>query len=234
MLLARRPPEPEVMDRGDLDPALHDAALAGLSRLNRWAGTARMLWPPIASLARSAPGPLELLDVAAGAGDVAVALLRRARAAGVPLHATALDRSATALAHAARRAAQQGVPLRLVQADGLAPGGLPLRADVVTCSLFLHHLDERQAVLFLRSLAAATRRLLLLGDLRRSAAGLLLAATASRLATRSPVVHADAPASVRNAYSASEVAALAARAGLLGAELRRAFPQRLLLTWRPP
>jgi 2-polyprenyl-3-methyl-5-hydroxy-6-metoxy-1,4-benzoquinol methylase len=233
MLLARRPPQAEIMDEPDLDPAVHDAALDGLARLNAWAGSARPFWPPLAALARGAPGPLHVLDVAAGAGDVAVALARRARRAGLPLRVTATDRSATALAHAARRAARHGVPLEVVQADALAPGGLPLRADAVICSLFLHHLDEERAVAFLRAAAAAARRLLLVADLRRSAAGLLLAAGASHLATRSPVVHADAASSVRNAYAPREVAALAARAGLARAVVRRTFPQRLLLAWSP-
>jgi hypothetical protein len=165
---------------------------------------------------------------------VPLALLARARAAGRPLRATALDRSATALAHAAQRAAAAGLPLAVVQGDALAPGGLPLRADVVTSSLFLHHLAEDEAVAFLRAAAAAARRLLLVADLRRGAAGLALAWSASRLATRSAVVHADAPASVRNAFTLEEVAALAERAGLAGARVVRRFPQRLLLVWRRP
>jgi len=71
-------------------------------------------------------------------------------------------------------------------------------------------------------------------DLRRTRAGLALATLASRMATRSAVVHADAPASVRNAWTPAEAAALAARAGLSGARVRRAFPQRWLLEWSPP
>ena len=231
-LLARRH-APEVMDGPGLDPAAHDHALAGLARLNRWAGADRILWPPLADLLAQAAAPVSLLDVAAGAGDVPLALLARARAAGHALQATALDRSATALAHAARRAAAQGQPLAVVQADALAPGGLPLRADVVTCSLFLHHLSEHEAVDFLRGAAGAARRLLLVSDLHRGATGLALAFAASRLATRSAGVHADAPASVRNAFTTAEVGALARRAGLRDARVVRRFPQRLLLSWRP-
>ena len=234
MSLLLRRHEPEVMDGAALDPAAHDHALSGLARLNRWAGSDRILWPPLAELLAGADVPLQLLDVAAGAGDVPLALLARARAAGRPLRATALDRSATALAHAARRAAEAGLPLSVVQGDALAPGGLPLRADVVTSSLFLHHLAEDEAVAFLRAAAAAARRLLLVADLRRGTAGLALAWSASRLATRSAVVHADAPASVRNAFTLEEVAALAQRAGLHGAQVVRRFPQRLLLSWRRP
>ena len=147
MLLARRPPQAEIMDGPGLDPALHEAALDGLARLNAWAGSARPFWPPVAALLRRSPDSLLLLDVAAGAGDLPVALALRARRAGLPLRVAAVDRSATALAHAARRAARHGVGLPVIQADALAPGGLPLQADIVTCSLFLHHLDEEQVTM---------------------------------------------------------------------------------------
>ncbi len=229
-----RTPAAEAMDASDLDPRRHEQALAGLVRLNRWSGVARLLWPEVARAARAAHGTIELLDVAAGAGDVPVALARRARAAGLPLRVTALDRSATALEHAARRARAAGVELHTLQADALAPGGLPCRADVVTCSLFLHHLDPDAAPRLLRAAADAARRRLLVCDLRRSRAGLALAATASHLASRSPVVHADAPASVRNAWTPTEALELAARAGLQGARVRHVFPQRWLLSWSPP
>jgi len=61
-----------------------------------------------------------------------------------------------------------------------------------------------------------------------------LALAVPRLLSRSPVVHADAPASARAAWSPAELADLAARAGLAGAKVRRRFPQRMLLTWTRP
>jgi len=233
MSLARTPAA-EAMDAPGLDPRAHEHALAGLARLNRWSLVARLLWPEVRRAALAGAAPLELLDVACGAGDVPLALALRARAAGLALRITALDRSATALAHAARRARAAGIELHARQADALAPAGLPAQADVVTCSLFLHHLDPDAATHLLRVAAAATRRRLLVCDLRRTHAGLCLAAAASRLATRSDVVHADATASVRNAWTPAEARALAARAGLHGARVRHAFPQRWLLAWSPP
>lgn len=229
-----RTPAAEAMDAPDLDPHVHERALDGLARLNRWSLVARLLWPELRRAARATAGPLELLDVACGAGDVPVALARRARAAGLSVRVTALDRSATALAHAARRARAAGVELRTLQADALSPAGLPVRADVVTCSLFLHHLDPDAASRLLAAAAAAAGRRLLACDLSRTRAGLLLAAAASRLATRSAVVRGDAPASVRNAFTPAEALELARRAGLRDVQVRRAFPQRWLLAWSPP
>src|SRR4051794_18885315 len=95
------------MDRPDLPVALHEHALRGLTRLNRWSGSARILRPPLRRLAAEIGGrPLRLLDVACGAGDVLVALARRGRPA---FELRGLDVSPTALDHARRRAASAGV-----------------------------------------------------------------------------------------------------------------------------
>ena len=68
--------------------------------------------------------------------------------------------------------------------------------DVVTCSLFLHHLDDEQAVAFLRWAAATAAHQVLVNDLERSGLGLALAHVAVRLLTTSDVVHTDGPRSV--------------------------------------
>ena len=68
-------------------------------------------------------------------------------------------------------------------------------------------------------------------DLRRTAMGLALAYLASRVATSSDVVRYDAPASVRSAYTPEEALALAERAGLRSATVRRVWPQRYVLEW---
>jgi hypothetical protein len=52
------------------------------------------------------------------------------------------------------------------------------------------------------------------------------------LLSRSPIVHFDGPVSVQGAFGLQEVQTLAARAGLLGATLRRSWPERYLLSWR--
>jgi hypothetical protein len=68
-------------------------------------------------------------------------------------------------------------------------------------------------------------------DLDRTAAGLALAWAASRLLTRSPVVHLDATASVRAAWTPEEALAMARDAGIERPRVDRAWPQRWLLRW---
>jgi 2-polyprenyl-3-methyl-5-hydroxy-6-metoxy-1,4-benzoquinol methylase len=219
------------MDRPDLPAPLHEEALDGLARLNRFSGSDRILWRPIRRLAAQCPDrPLRILDVACGAGDVLVGLACRAGHAGISLDLHGIDFSPTAITHARRRGAAVGVSLHLREADALA-GPLPDGFDVVTCSLFVHHLTDEQALDLLRRMAAATRRLILVNDLRRSVSGWLLAVTACQLLTRSPVVHADGPLSVARAFTTAEVYSVAERAGLCGVTVERRWPFRFLLTW---
>jgi hypothetical protein len=69
-------------------------------------------------------------------------------------------------------------------------------------------------------------------DLRRTRRGLWLAELAARTLTRSPVVRADGPASVRAAFTIAEVTALARRSGLGCVRVRRSWPQRWTLIAR--
>jgi 2-polyprenyl-3-methyl-5-hydroxy-6-metoxy-1,4-benzoquinol methylase len=231
-LLESRHLVPERMD----DPALpaheHDRALADLARLNSLARSAAILWPTVRAELRRAAAQRRVatvMDVATGSGDIPVALDRMARAERLEARWIGVDASAHALARARDRASCAGTALELHQADATRP--LPVRADVVISSLFLHHLTEAQAIAALRAMRGAAVHALAVSDLRRSGPGLALAWTASRVLSRSPVVHFDAVASVRGAFSEREMIGLAREAGLEGASIRRAWPQRMVLHW---
>jgi 2-polyprenyl-3-methyl-5-hydroxy-6-metoxy-1,4-benzoquinol methylase len=221
---------PEWMDRPDLSPACHVAALRGLARINWWSRSAGILWPPLAALARRLGRPLRVLDVATGAGDVPLRLWRRAARAGLDFRIDGCDLSPTAVAYARDAADRAGAAVHFFQHDALN-GAPPPGYDAVVNSLFLHHLDEAEAVTFLRRLAGAAEFLVLVNDLERSAMGLALAHVAVRLLSRSAVVHYDGPRSVMGAFTRVEALALAERAGLYEATAEWRWPFRYLLTW---
>jgi 2-polyprenyl-3-methyl-5-hydroxy-6-metoxy-1,4-benzoquinol methylase len=223
--LARRDRIPELMDDPGLDPALHREALAGLARLNRFSGSVGVLWPAIRAAASSASRPLRVLDVATGSGDVPFGLWKRATAAGLSLELHACDISEIALADARRTES----PIRFFWHDAIHDP-LPAGFDVVTCSLFLHHLSEEDAVTLLERMAAAGR-MVLVNDLARSRLNYVAVWIATRVLSRSTVVRFDGPASVRSAFSPREALALAERAGLRNANVGRRFPCRYLLEW---
>jgi SAM-dependent methyltransferase len=216
---------PELMDDPGLDPAEHRRALAALARINRVTDSAGVLWPAIRNLARELGRTVRVLDVATGSGDVPTRLLAKAKHAGVPLEVAGCDISPTAIAEAER---QGGV--RFFVHDALRDP-LPLGFDVVTCSLFLHHLGEDDAVALLANMSNAARHLVLVNDLARSRFNYCAVWVACRLLTRSCVVRFDGAASVRSAFTPREALALAERAGLRGATVRAKFPCRYLLSW---
>jgi SAM-dependent methyltransferase len=230
--LGERRHRPEVMDQPGLEETRHVQALRGLERINAWSGSAGILWAPIRGLAReTGRKSLRVLDVASGAGDVAVALWRRGRRAGLRLYIDGWDISPRAVAYARARAAAAGADVHFSQEDALA--GAPVTAyDVVVSSLFLHHLDEGQAVELLRRMAGAARHLVLVNDLVRCAPGLVLAHLGTRLLSACDVVHTDGPRSVEAAFTPAEARALADRAGLAGARVAWRWPFRFLLTWK--
>ncbi len=234
--------QPEWMDRDDLDPAMHRQALRGLARLNYFSGGSAVLWSAIRR-ELFPHGPNTLLDVATGSGDLPLGLATRARRAGIPLAITATDKSELALSEARVASAKAGFSgegiqtLEWVLADALESESTPCLPagpfDIVTCSLFLHHLTEEQAEKLLGQLAARTRRLLLVNDLDRSRWGGAVVWLASRLLSRSPVVRFDGPASMGGAFTRWEASALAARSGLRGASVSWRWPCRWLLEYRP-
>jgi 2-polyprenyl-3-methyl-5-hydroxy-6-metoxy-1,4-benzoquinol methylase len=219
------------MDDPGLDPAEHRRALAGLARLNAWSRSAAILWPAIRALAESADRAVRVLDVATGAGDVPIALCQRAQRSGVLLELLGCDVSPIAVAEAQARARQAGVEVAFFQHDVLREP-LPGDFDAITCSLFLHHLSDEEAAELLQAMARAAERIVLVNDLARGRAGLVLAWLATRLLTTSPVVRVDGPRSVRAAFTPAEALVLAERAGLTGAKVERRWPCRFLLSWR--
>jgi 2-polyprenyl-3-methyl-5-hydroxy-6-metoxy-1,4-benzoquinol methylase len=232
--LASRDLQPELMDQPGLEDDRHRQALTGLARTNWLGGISRTLWRRIRRLraAEGAMSELSLCDIASGAGDVAVGLCRRAKRAGVKLRVTGYDISPCAVETAQARADGEGVDARFEIRDAMTTPLESLgRFDVVMCSTFLHHLTEEQAVEMLKRMAKMARRLVLVSDLERRRLGYVLAQVVVRLVTRSKVVHYDGPQSVAASFTAAEARALASRAGLANAEVRRTWPFRYLLSW---
>ncbi|HET8790870.1 MAG TPA: methyltransferase domain-containing protein [Modicisalibacter sp.] len=228
--LAQRQLEGELMDDPDVDSQAHVTALRGLRRINWVSRTADALWPSLARIARAhRGGTLRLLDIATGGGDVAIALARRARRDGVALDIEACDLSQTALHFATEEAARTNVPVRFFRLDALfeAPTA---RYDIITCTLFLHHLSDAQIVALLKKLAAQADHLVI-SDLLRSRSGHHLAYLGTRLLSTSRIVQVDGMRSVRAALTLPEAQALAKEAGLGDATFARHWPSRFLMTW---
>jgi ubiquinone/menaquinone biosynthesis C-methylase UbiE len=171
----------------------------------------------IRAIERFLPGvsnPL-ILDVAAGACDISEAL-----AGKIPCRIVVLDLNVRGL-----RLARKSWP---VVGDALA---LPFRDgtfDVVTASLFFHHLPDQDCVRVLAQMWRIAKRLVLVNDLHRHALAYFSIRALTALFSRSPMVRHDGPVSVLRAFRPKELLNIAKAAGV-PARVHRSFPYRLVL-----
>ncbi|HTS00929.1 MAG TPA: class I SAM-dependent methyltransferase, partial [Thermoanaerobaculia bacterium] len=126
--------------------------LAGyLAFVNRWLGATRA----VARELRGLPVPATLLDVGAGAGDIARDLARRYPG----LRPVAVDLSGALLALARDLPRVRGDARRLPFRDA--------SVDVVASTHLFHHLTDDEAVLALGEFARVARRRVVVSDLLR-------------------------------------------------------------------
>jgi len=185
----------EILDSNTCPPAEVENSLRDICRINRWFGgvaTTRNLIERVA--ASTGKKHFTMLEVAAGFGEVPQAAGRKLARQGITLDITYLDRMASHLKRGNRA----------VAADALA---LPFRDnsfDLVSCSLFAHHLEPQELAQFADEASRVSRCAVLVNDLIRHPLHLALVYAGFPL-MRSYVSRADGVASVRRAYVPSEV-----------------------------
>jgi ubiquinone/menaquinone biosynthesis C-methylase UbiE len=185
----------EILDSDLCPPPEAETSLRDLCRINRWFGgvaTTRSLVERVSS--STGQRHFSLLDVAAGLGEVPRIAASQLAKKGIILEITDLDRVPSHL--------QRGH--RALVADALA---LPFRDncfDLVSCSLFAHHLDALGLARFVDEASRVSRCAVLINDLIRHPLHLALVYAAFPL-MRSHVSRVDGVASVRRAYLPEEM-----------------------------
>lgn len=219
----RRVVIPELLDTDAGTPAEIRASLRDLRFINTCFGGVRTTTWLVEQATRQTGKPsLSLLEVAAGSGYVPertrAVLLRR----GIELRPTLLDRSPAHL-----NSSQPAIV-----GDALALPFGDASFDLVSCSLFAHHLEPEELLRFVREGLRVCRLALLINDLIRHPLHLLLVYAGFPL-YRSRLTRHDAVASVRRAYTVDEMRALLAGAGAARLQFSRHYLFRMgVLVWK--
>ncbi|MFK7820707.1 MAG: methyltransferase domain-containing protein [Planctomycetaceae bacterium] len=233
--LKHRRLQPELMDDPSLDRKLHEQALVGLRRVNSLSRTTTVFERAIVKsgvLDGSTSEPLRILDIACGGGDLVVQLANRLHRRGCSVEIDGCDISPVAIEVATQQARDTGCNrVNFFQHDVLQDT-LAQSYDVVMCSLFLHHLDESDALTLLAFMRQTASQLVLVDDLQRTRFGYWLAWTGCRLLSRCYVVHVDGPRSVEGAFTVAEAKGLALRAEWCEPKIDRHWPERFLMSCR--
>jgi SAM-dependent methyltransferase len=199
----RRVVIPELLDTDAGTSAEIRGSLRDLRFINTCFGGVRTTAWLIERVARqTGRRSLSLLEAAAGSGYVPERTRALLAGRGIAIAPTLLDRSPAHLNRS--RPAVAGDALALPFADA--------SFDLVSCSLFAHHLEPDQLLLFMREALRVCRLAVLINDLIRHPLHLLLVYAGFPL-YRSRLTRHDAPASVRRAYTTEEMRGLLARGG---------------------
>jgi ubiquinone/menaquinone biosynthesis C-methylase UbiE len=186
---------PEILDTDACSAADVATSMRDLGRVNRWFGGVATSLKMVERVADCCPNKqLSLLEVAAGTGEVPETVRRCLARRGVTLEVTLLDRARSHLPPGNHSVV--GDALGLPFGDGAF--------DVVSCSLFTHHLDAKQLARFLREGLRVSRRALLINDLVRHPVHLALV-YASFPIMRCRVAWLDGLTSVRRSYRPEEI-----------------------------
>ncbi len=213
----------EILDSSALPADEAKASLQDLCRMNRWFGgvsTTRSLIERVANA--SGQKRLSLLEVASGFGSVPKLSAQQLKSQGIVLDITLLDRLSSHLLPGNRSVVADA--LRLPFSDG--------SFDLVSCSLFAHHLEPAELSRFATEALRVSRRAVLINDLIRHPLHLALVYGGFVL-MRSHVSRVDGVASVRRAYRPEEIREILKQSPARKVEISRHYLFRMgVIAWK--
>jgi hypothetical protein len=215
---------PEILDSDDCPPHEIAKSLQDMARVNRWFGgiaTTRKMIERVASVAGSTH--FSMLEVAAGFGEVPRAAAQQLARKEITLDVTYVDLVQSHLLPGTRA----------VVADALALPFSDSSFDLVSCSLFAHHLEPPELSRFAAEALRVSRCAVLINDLIRHPLHLALVYAGFPF-LRSYVSRNDGPASVRRAYIPEEMRRILSSSGTNGRiEISENFLFRMgVILWR--
>jgi 2-polyprenyl-3-methyl-5-hydroxy-6-metoxy-1,4-benzoquinol methylase len=172
-------------------------------------------------------GPLHVVDVGCGGGDLLRKLERWARRQEIKLRLTGIDLNPQCI-----RIAQEFSPddcgVEWIAGDAFSykpDGGI----DVVLSSLMTHHLSDTEVIAFVAWMEATARCGWFVNDLYRSEGAYKLFACLAKLMRWHRFVQHDGPVSIRRSFREEDWKRLVMRAGIAPevVEIAKAFPSRL-------
>jgi ubiquinone/menaquinone biosynthesis C-methylase UbiE len=218
----KRTVTPELLDTDSGTPVEVATALADLRRINRLFGGIATTEEMVRRVTRAINASTLSLEVAAGSGYVPETVSLRQRNYGLRLDVTLLDR---AMSHLCKGN-------RAVVADALA---LPFRQgsfDLLSCTLFAHHLGPQEFLQFTEEALRVCRVAVLINDIVRHPLHLSLVYAGLPL-FRSRITRHDGPVSIRRAYTPEEMQTLLAQSTAARTEFHRHYLFRVgVIAWK--
>jgi ubiquinone/menaquinone biosynthesis C-methylase UbiE len=208
----------EMMDRPQTVSSDLRADLENLRRLNRYFGSYALVGHYLRSWCK--PGePIVLIDLCTGPGDIPRFIVDWCRSRGIRIRILAVDFQASTL-QIAQEQSSQYPEIEFILANVF---DFKETADLVFCSLALHHFSDFDAERIVRKARLMARKGVLIADLERTDLGIIGIDLLTATIFRQPMTRFDARLSIRRAFSFKELGQVAISAGWEKIEHRR-FP----------
>lgn len=188
---------PELMD-GDCSYEDFRDCLRSLEKVNRWLLGYRPTLAWLKRLPQGLRGPVHIVDVGSGGGDLLRQIASWARRRGIAVQLTGID-----LNPYAARAAAESTPneLGITWLTGDAMVYRPEKPiDIVVSSLMAHHLEDEEIVALLRWMEATVKVGWFINDLERSERSSRMFGRMARVVGWHRFVRHDGPVSFRRAF----------------------------------
>jgi len=235
-----RSSDPELMDDLQIAGANLTRSLDELRVVNRWLGGYSALMSVLRPYLRRQNAPVRILDIGAGSGDMAECVVKWAVRQDPPIDVSFVvtDANAATVEYARHSLAQRLGPADAARVTAHVADAtcLPYQDgefDIVTASLFLHHLPDDLIIHVLKSINRISRVGIIVSDLHRHPCAYYGFQAAAVALNASEMLRHDGAVSVLRGFTRSELTNLAHRAGIItnGPRWRWAF--RWLLSTVP-
>ena len=229
-MLTTRAIAEELMDADDLDAGTYAAVVHDLAKVNTLTMARR---PTLAFLDSIAlrhdldDGPLRILDVGFGDGDMLRTIALWAKKYCQPVKLVGIDlnpRSALAAAQAT------STDMTIDYRTGNYADLVGQQWDAVISSLVAHHMTHDQLIDFLRFMDRESAGGWFINDLHRHGFAYLGFPLLATIMRWHPIVRHDGQLSIARSYRPHEWPAILAEAGVEGATIARKFPFRLCVS----
>jgi 2-polyprenyl-3-methyl-5-hydroxy-6-metoxy-1,4-benzoquinol methylase len=200
----------EMMDREQPVSIELERDLEHIRQLNRRFGSYRLVLGFIRDWIKPAD-KLRIVDLATGSGDIPRLIVDYARKIGAKVEIDGLDRQPATLEIA--RSLSADYPEISYREANILDWDSAETYDIALCTLALHHFSNEDAVRLLRICSQASKRFVLVSDLRRNFSLIAGVYVLTTLILREPMTRYDSRLSAVRAFSFSEMRNLALCAG---------------------
>ncbi|MCB9231894.1 MAG: methyltransferase domain-containing protein [Bacteroidia bacterium] len=208
------------------DLSLEGAALARnleeLEVINRLLGGNQVVLDALHQLLkgrRPEDGPLQIVDLGTGGGDLPRTIVKWARKRGLAVQITGIDANPFMIGFSQQKA-KDFPEITFELADLWSPEFQARQFDLAICSLFCHHFSADELIPLFRQMHRQTRMGFIINDLHRHPLAYYSIQFLTWLFRGSYLVRHDAPLSVLRAFSRRELQDLLSSSGLTRYQLK--------------